>query len=256
VTVQPDTTRSHGSGGRSPASPERAEAAPRPSGWGAGRIAAVVTGTLLILVSLGLLVGGGAALWFDRVHRDGGYVTTDVHEFSAPGSALTTEPTQLGSPGAAWLYSPGLLDRIRIRVVPADSGSRLFIGIGPSADVDRYLAGVRHTVVTDFWASHSEPVSGGTPRSAPETQGFWVASTTGPGSRTLVWEPSGGSWTVAVMNADGRPGLDVRADLGARVPSLPWIGGGLLASGAILLAGGVLLITRAIRRRARGAEAA
>jgi hypothetical protein len=94
-----------------------------------------------------------------------------------------------------------------------------------------------------------KPVGGGRLRSAPTTQHFWAASSTGPGTRSLVWKPADGKWTVVVMNADGRPGVDIGADLGARMPALPWIALGLLVGGAVFMAGGVLLIVGAIRRR-------
>src|SRR5262245_52468381 len=87
-------------------SPPRPEAAARRSGWTAGRITALVVGVLLAMVSLGLLAGGGTALWADRTQRDAGYATTDVHEFATSGSALATAPTHFGSAGAGWLYSP------------------------------------------------------------------------------------------------------------------------------------------------------
>ena len=51
------------------------------------------------------------------------------------------------------------------------------------------------------------------------------------------------------MNADGRPGIDVGADLGARMPAVLWIAVGVLAAGTVLIAGGSLLIAGAIRRR-------
>ena len=125
----------------------------------------------------------------------------------------------------------------------------LFVGIGRSSDVDRYLAGVNHTVISDFFGNKVEAVGGGTPRSAPGAQHLWVASSTGPGARTLKWAPHSGSWTVVVMNADARPGIGVRADLGARMPAVLWIAIGLLIAGAIFLAGGGLLIAGAIRGR-------
>jgi hypothetical protein len=225
------------------------KAAVRSSRWTAGRITALVIGALLVLFSLPLLGGGGTALWADRTQRDGGYATTDVHEFSSSGSALATVSTELGSAGVGWLYSPKLMDKVRIRVTPVSSGGPLFVGIGPSKDVDRYLAGVNHTVITEFFGDKTEAVEGGTPQSPPGTQNFWVASATGSGTQTLVWDPADGSWTVVVMNADGRPGISVGADLGARFPALPWIALGLLVVGAILMAGGVLLIVGAFRRR-------
>jgi hypothetical protein len=54
------------------------------------------------------------------------------------------------------------------------------------------------------------------------------------------------------MNADGRPRIDVRADLGARIPALPWIAVGSLLAGAVFAAGGALLIAGAIHRRHPG----
>jgi hypothetical protein len=229
--------------------PPPPEVVARPSGWTAGRITAIVIGALLVLLSLALLGAGGTALWADRTQRDGGYVTTDVHEFSTSGSALATVSTELGSAGMGWLYSPGLMDKVRIRVTPTTPGPALFVGIGPSTDVDRYLAGMNHTVITEFWDEKVDAVAGGQSRSAPSTQDFWVASDTGPGARTLEWDPTDGSWTVVVMNADGRPGIDVGADLGARLPAVLWIAIGLLVAGAVFLAGGGLLIAGAIRGR-------
>jgi hypothetical protein len=232
--------------------PPRPEVAASPSRWAGGRIAALVIGALLVLVSLALLGAGGTALWADRTQRDGGYVTTGVHEFSTAGSALATVSTELGSAGIGWLYSPTLLDKVRIRITPTSARSALFVGIGRSTDVDRYLAGVSHTVITEFWEEKMETVAGGQPRSAPATQNFWVASSKGSGARTVEWDPTDGSWTVVVMNADGRPGIDVGADLGARMPAVLWIAVGLLVAGAIFLAGGSLLVASAIRRPSAG----
>jgi hypothetical protein len=233
--------------------PQRKEAA-RPSGWTAGRITALVIGALLVLISLAVLGSGGTALWADRTQRDGGYATTDVHQFSSSGSALSTVSTELGSAGVGWLYAPSLLGDVRIRVTPTSPSGPLFVGIGPSTDVDRYLAGVDHTVITEFWGDKTENVAGGPAASAPGAQDFWVASATGPGPQTLTWNPTDGSWAVVVMNADGHPGLAMGADLGAKVPALAWIGLGLLVGGAIFMAGGALLIVGAFRRNRTSAD--
>ena len=245
----PDTANAERGAGAPTVVLPRPEAAAGPSGWTRGRITALVTGVLLILVSLAMLGGGGTGLWADLTQRDAGYVTSGVHEFSTSGSALATEPTHLGSPGVGWLYSPDLLGKVRIRVTPMSSGPPLFVGIGRSADVDRYLAGVNHTVIADFFGDKVQAVDGGTPRSAPGTQNFWVASTAGLGAQTLTWDPHSGPWAVVVMNADARPGIGVQADLGARIPAALWIAIGLLVAGAVFFAGGGLLIAGAIRGR-------
>jgi len=233
--------------------PRPPAAAPRPSRWSGGRVTAVVVGALLGLVSVVLLGAGGTALWADLAKRDAGYLTTDVQEFSSPGSAVATEPTDLGPPWIGWLYSPDLLDEVRIRVTPVRQAPDVFVGIGPSADVARYLAGVGHTHVADFWTNRVEYMDGGPAGSPPAEQGFWVASASGPGTQTVEWEPVDGSWTVVVMNADGRPGIGtVATDLGARYPALGWIAFGVLAGGAVLLTASVLLISGAIRRGRTG----
>jgi hypothetical protein len=229
--------------------PPRAPTQATPSDWTAGRIVALVAGIVLALIAIGLVGAGGTALWA-QLQKDGDYVTTDVHTFSTSGSALVTDPVDLGQEGVSWLHSSGLVDSIRIRVTPTNTGEPLFVGIARSADVDRYLAGVSHTVITDYWDNDTEFVGGDQPNSDPATQGFWAASTSGSGNQTLVWNPEDGTWTAVVMNADGGAGLsDVRTDLGGKIPSLPWITLGLFVAGAIVTAGSVLLIVGAIRRR-------
>jgi hypothetical protein len=208
-----------------------------------------VIGGLLVLLALACLGGGGVGLWADLSQREGGYVTTGGHDFSTAGAALVTEETKLGSAGVGWLYPSTLLGKIRIRVTPVASTSPLFVGIGPSADVERYLAGTNHTVITDYFGDKVRYVGGGPPRSAPGTQHFWVASATGPGRQSVYWKAKDGSWTVVVMKADGRPGIAVHADLGARLSALRWIGIGVTVAGLVFLAGGVLLILGAVRRR-------
>jgi hypothetical protein len=148
-----------------------------------------------------------------------------------------------------------LLGRVRIQVAPANSDSPVFVGIAPSADVDRYLTGVRHTVISDYWSGRTHEVAGSSPAIPPGAQDFWVAADSGPGVRTLLWDPANGSWTVVVMNVDGRPGVDVGADLGARLPALTWIGVVSLVLGVLLATGAALLITGAIRRARRAGTA-
>jgi hypothetical protein len=51
------------------------------------------------------------------------------------------------------------------------------------------------------------------------------------------------------MRADGRSGVAARADLGARMPALPWVATGVTLAGLVFMAGAVLLIVGAVRRR-------
>jgi hypothetical protein len=218
------------------------------SGWTGGRIAAVVIGGLLVLVALALLGAGGVGFWAES-QRDNGYITTDTRQYSTSGSALVTKEAKLGSAGVGWLYPTALLGKVRVRVTPVASASPLFVGIGPSDEVDKYLGGTRRTVIAGSFGDKTEFVGGGPARSAPGMQHFWVASTTGAGRRNLYWKPADGTWTVVVMRADGRPGVAARADLGARISALPWVATGLTVAGLVFMTGGVLLIVGAVRRR-------
>ena len=50
----------------------------------------------------------------------------------------------------------------------------------------------------------------------------------------MVWTVGNGDWTVIVMNADGSPGVSVRADVGASLPALGWLATEFLAGGTVL----------------------
>ena len=206
-----------------------------------------VAGVILILISVGLLGVGGVAVWAG-FQRDGGYVTTDVQEFSASGSALATDPVDLGSEGVSWVYSSDFLDSVRIRVTPTTSDQQLFVGIGRSAAVSGYLARVSRTVISDFWGDDVKAVPGGTPESPPGEQDFWVASTHGSGHKLCLGPVR--------RNLDGS-GHECRWPTRARRQSRPRrpdtppgvVCPRLPAGRGIVLAGGVLLIVLAIRRR-------
>lgn len=207
-----------------------------------------MVGGLLLLVGLVLLAAGGVGFWAES-QRDHGYITTDTRRYSTPGSALVTREAKLGSSGTGWLYPSALLGTIRVRVTPVASAAPLFVGIGPSDEVDRYLGRASRTVIAGSFGDATEFIAGGPAPSAPGTQRFWVAKTTGAGPRSLYWKPSDGTWTVVVMRADGRSAVTARADLGARMSALPWVAAGVTVAGLVFTAGAALLIVGAVRRR-------
>lgn len=226
---------------------------PAAAGWTGTRIVAVVIGALLALTSAGLLAGGGVLLWADRTQRDAaGYLTTGTQELSTGGYALASQGIELRVEGPDWLFPQGVLDRVRIRVTPTDPATSAFVGIGPTSDVKRYLAGVRYATVGDITRLADMSIhSGGPPATAPSDQTFWAASSTGTGTRSLLWDVRSGSWTIVVMNADGAPGIDVRADAGAKIPALGWMAAGLLIAGVLIIAVGLALLVGATVRAGR-----
>ncbi|MEU7788919.1 DUF4389 domain-containing protein [Amycolatopsis sp. NPDC049159] len=215
---------------------------PHAAGWTAGRIVAAVTGAVLVFGSMGLLTGGGAVLWADRTQRDAdGYLTASA-TFVSDGYAVATDPVALQ--GVAAPKATAVLGDVRIRA--ADTAGRpVFVGIGRTADVERYLAATEYTTA----GNRTHP--GGAPAVLPGDAGVWVASASGAGTQTVGWPVRDGQWTAVVMNADSSRGVSVRADAGATAPALGWIALALLASGAVTLAGGVVLIAVAAHRASR-----
>ena len=217
-------------------------------GWTGWRITSLVIGSLVLLISLALLVGGAVATWADNTQRDAaGYLTTGSHSFTTTSYALTSDGIDLYSSGDV-LAPSDYLGTVRVRVTPlSPKPPPVFVGIASQASVDHYLGGVSHEVVTN-WPEGTTAYNGqgaAKPAVAPASLNIWAAQSTGTGTQTLKWRPSSGSWTVVVMNADASAGLSVTADVGATVPDLVWIAVGLLAAGGLLLliAGALIVVT-------------
>jgi hypothetical protein len=225
-------------------------AAPARAGWTTPRIVAVVMGSVLALVTLGLVGGGGAALWFDQ-HRDGGYVTSSVESRHSDGYAITSDRITIGRAALDWRWEQDLLGKVRVRAANETAGAAVFIGVAPADAVDRYLAGVPHTVLGDLGGNDTTTVAGGTRPAAPAATSIWVARASGTGEQSLVWKPRGGDWAVVVMNADGSAGVSVSGDVGATMPALPWIALGLFIAAAVTLAAATALVVISLRRASR-----
>jgi hypothetical protein len=209
----------------------------RTAGWTPGRVIALVAGSVLALVSLGLLGGGAALAWADA-QQQGGYLTTGTATYSTSGYALASDPVQLHD---GWGWVGRIIGDLRIRVT---SPQPVFVAIGPAEDVARYLTGVSYTTVTAF-GDHDIAQHPGTAAPAPPSAAVhWAARAQGSGTQTVRWQARGGDWMAVVLNSDGSPGVTVRADVGVTSPALPWLAGELLAAGVMagLLAAGLIII--------------
>jgi hypothetical protein len=213
---------------------------------------ALVLGICLLLPGLGLLGGGGALLWADRVNRNSqGFLTSATEPFATPGYALTSERVDLAT-GADWLPASVALGKVQVSVT-GKIGSPVFVGIAPVNDAAAYLAGVRRTVIADLGLNspgRGTFVPGAAPAGPPGDQTFWVSKVSGPGSQQLSWSPAAGNWMLVVMNADASAGVTVQAGVGATVPALGTVAWTVLIGGLVVSLIGVLLIALASRRRA------
>src|SRR5690348_7636689 len=102
--------------------------APAGSGWTTGRIIALAVGSVLLLISLTLIAGGGTLVWADTGQARSGYLTTSTATYSTQGYALVSDSISLHGPGL-------LVDRVRIRITSPDPSRPLFAGIAATGDV-------------------------------------------------------------------------------------------------------------------------
>ncbi len=225
------------------------------------RIVFLVLGSILALIGLALLAGGGVLGWALTTQRDdAGYFTTSDQRFHTRTAAITTRDIDLGTPGPDDWWAERDIATVRIRGASA-SGTPLFIGIARDADVERYLAGVRHDEVFDveydpFRATYRlHNVAGTAAATPPGAQPFWVARSQGIGTRTVAWHLKPGHWAVVVMNASGRAPVAADVDLGVKVRYLVPLAIGLAGGGFVLLAIGAALIVGAVVTRGHEAMA-
>lgn len=213
----------------------------------AGRISVgrLIGACAVLVLAIVSLVGGSWALWKDRVSRDSdGYVSIGSTELSADVYALVGD---LRGDGPDWLYGSSAIGDERVHAT-SSSPQPLFIGIGRSADVDRYLAGVAHATIEGFEVTSRTTHTGGPPPWEPSRGAIWAASTEGAGEQTLLWTPRDGDWSVVFMNADGSRGVSVDGDASATLPVLPWIAGVLLLLAAVSGFLGARLVLHARRQ--------
>jgi hypothetical protein len=232
-----DVSQGAGAGVSEPGTP-----VPDRKGWTAGRIVALVGGSIMILLSVVLLGGAGVLMWADQ--EQGGYLTTGTATYSTGGYALASDPVRVHG---LWGWLGRFTGEVRIRVTAASPGTPVFVAIGPAGDVSHYLAGVSYTSVSALGDHDITQHLGSMVPAPPSTALNWAVQARGTGTQTLRWTVRSGDWMVVVMNPDGSPGVTVRADVGVSSPVLPSLAGELLAAGLLAGLTGAALVVIAVR---------
>jgi Domain of unknown function (DUF4389) len=225
-----------------------AEVEAPPRRWTAGRVAAVVIGSVLTLVSLGVLAGGTVGVVFDQTQRDAaGYLMTDSQLFATQSYALVSDSYRAGVSGDVGAVRD-VLGTVRVTV---RSSEPVFVGIGRAASVDSYLAGVDREVASRFEsrAAHRRLIAGTAPAARPTAKRFWSADAVGAGSFDLTWQPQSGGYRIVLMRPDGSRGVAASLGVGARFPHLLALALGLIGGGVLGLVVGTGILYAAVRRR-------
>lgn len=221
------------------------------SRWG---VAAIVIGTVIVLLALALIAAGSAGLLVNGTQRDAdGFFTTVAHRYDTPTRAITHEGADLtGIPAE---LDTGKLATVRIAATAAPGSGPVFVGIAPQASIDTYLAGVAHDRLRDVQVDPFRPsyarADGAAAPAAPAGERFWVAQASGTRA-VLSWRVEKGTWGVVVMNADGSAHVAADISLGVKIGYLHWVLGGLIGLGILLLLAGGLLVVLGLASRSPG----
>jgi len=223
------------------------------STWGPGRVLALIGGSVIALVALGLALAGLSMVLAHATARDSaGFYTSSTERFTTQTYALTSEGLQIGDvrgEGADWALD-AIDATVRVRASAPD-GRPVFVGIAREADLDRYFTQVAHEEITDVeggpFTYDSLRRDGTAAPGVPAAARFWIASASGGGTQALTWEPEGGRWAVVVMNASGSRAVTADVSVAAKSGVVLPLGLVLLGLGVVGLAGSAALIWLAVR---------
>jgi hypothetical protein len=220
----------------------------------AGRIVLLIFGILFVIVSFGLMVGGGVILAVDNSFRDEqGYYTTGSVSLGSntSASAIVTRSADINLE-PSWFTKRDNPITIRVEGSTEDSAKQIFIGIARQSDLNNYLSGANYDEISDFTFRpfHTQYIqhSGTAKPASPATQTFWVASATGSGTQTMQWNVTSGTYSLVLMNADGSAPVDTQVSFAIKVPEIVHAAGlGLLIGGIVILVAGGVMIFFAVR---------
>lgn len=214
-------------------------------------IVAIIIGCLLVVPGIGLLLGGGAVGVAGLVARDnGGWMSVDLNRLGSSGVAVTADDLMVRVDGPAGVVNWfDLQARVTARSL---DGKPVFVGVAPQDTVRDYLAGAAYDRVIRVdrnGVATYDHVSGSGGVAAPVDQTFWDKSVSGDATQDLTWTLRNGNWAVAVMNADGSPGVSVTSTAAVRTGALWAIAFGLIGLGLVFVGLGAGLIVAGVRGR-------
>jgi hypothetical protein len=208
----------------------------------AKRVVLIVLGVVAALCGI-----GGTLLGIGITVLSGRNLESGFHALGTQTPALVSKTEQVtnSSPGGT---SVGNVDII----LSARSSSPVFLGIGPAAQVDAFLANVPFDEVTDLRISpyrvNTIRHPGSQPAGPPTDESFWTVSATGT-SPTLDWRVTDGDFRAVIMNLDGSPGVALQTQFAIKISGIAGIGVGALVLGLLFVVGGIVLIILGVRSR-------
>jgi hypothetical protein len=206
------------------------------------RVGGVVAGVALVV---GAVVMIGAGAYGAIVRSDGQYVDLGAHgDYRTDGYALTTDAID-------WRDTLfGFAGSVRVQVASADD-EPIFVGVAAPGELRRYLAGVDFTRLHERDGHVVRSDHDGASPMVPAADAIaWTTYAAGTATQTVRWDATDDRQVVVAMHVDGSRPVHVRIVSSAvTLDRMPWwLPSGAVALGAALLASGVILIRRTVRR--------
>jgi len=223
---------------------------------GGGKIVLLVFGVIVLLLSFGLLAGGGALIWADATHVDDeGFISSDPIQIERDSCAVITGPIDIDETALEVLNWMGVITVFEIEGRNNNTSKQIFIGVADESDVETYLDNVDYDEITSIdvnWLSSDEVIYTSHPGSSapavPTSQTFWTESAHGAGTQSLEWETEVGRHSIVLMNADGSSGVDLGVVAKVMIPSIFGFGVGFLIGGIVVLIVGGFMVYLAVPR--------
>jgi len=222
----------------------------------AGKIVLLVFGVIVLLISFGLLAGGGALIWADATHVDSeGFITSEPIQIERDSYAVISGSIDIDEEALRALRIMGVITFFEVEGRSNNPSKQIFIGVADESDVETYLNNVDYDEITSIdinWLSSDEVTYTSHPGSstpiAPTSQTFWTESSHGAGTQSLEWETEVGRHSIVLMNDDGSSGVDLSVVFKAKIPSLVGWSIGFLVGGLVVLIAGGFMVYLAVRR--------
>jgi len=218
-----------------------------------GSVATIVVGAVIAVGGLLTAVSGAVLL---AIFGGGNAISSGDHLVSTETSALVAD---LGHVDNIRGFEP-LTGSPTLQLSAKNLGdSGVFVGVGRSADVDRYLSGVAIDRVADLdfapFRLNTVRDAGWAMAGAPAEQTFWVASAlsgTDPiAEAQLSWKIDEGDYEIVVMNADGSAAVLSTVAIRASLPTSTGLWTVVIVIGGLVLVGGTALVVVGARAGAK-----
>src|SRR3954470_16757736 len=114
------------------------------------QIVLIVVGSLSALLGIVLIAAGGVLLWAQNAKQGAdGYFVTAAKVLTTNSHALVSDELEFGNAAPMRSFRHGRLGTIRITAASKNQ-HEVFVGIGRTLRVKKYLRSVAHDEVTDF----------------------------------------------------------------------------------------------------------